>query len=228
MANPSRNAKARGRSDRWTAILAGLVIAILVVGGIAVWLQWPHADGSAPDVAAAASPASASSEADASASSTAVASAPAVVGPASPLPALSTQQVGDWAVICPSAPAAGKDCFAQQQLRTRDRKQLVLAWTVRRDADGTVHAVWEVPADVVRERGMVIDLHDGKPKGLAFVGCTAQSCTARAVLAPDYLQSIEAAASIEAAVSATNQADPVRFRLSSKGLADALARLAAG
>jgi invasion protein IalB len=69
---------------------------------------------------------------------------------------------------------------------------------------------------------MVIDLADGKPKGLAFSSCTDQTCTARAVLAPDYLQSIEAAARIDAAVSATGKTDPVRFTLSSAGLSQAL------
>jgi invasion protein IalB len=200
---------------------------ILVVGGIVAWLQWPRADVAGP-AAAGATSSVASIPPIADAPPSAVAPAPAVVGSASAPPALTTQQIGDWAVVCPSAPAAIKDCFAQQQLRTRDSRQLVVAWTVRRDADGTVHAVWDVPGDVVRERGLVIDLHDGKPKGLPFAACTAQSCTARAVLAPDYLGSIEAAAGIEVAVSASGKTDPVRFQLSSKGLAEALGKLSGG
>jgi invasion protein IalB len=138
---------------------------------------------------------------------------------APPAAALRTQQVGDWAVVCPVSSTDAKDCFLQQQLRTREQKQIVLVWTIRKDSAGVVHAVWEVPADVVHERGMVIDLADGKPKGLAFSNCTAQTCTARAVLASDYVQSIEGAARIDAAVSAPGKAEPVRFALSSVGLA---------
>ena len=77
----------------------------------------------------------------------------------------------------------------------------MLVWTIRSDAAG-VHATWEVPADIAQARGMIVDLGDGKPKGLPFVACTGTSCTAKALLAPDFLRSIEHAAKIVAAVSA--------------------------
>ena len=74
---------------------------------------------------------------------------------------------------------------------------------------------------------MVLDIGDGQPKGLQFSVCNKQSCTAKAVLAPDFIRSLQAASRIGAAVSAVGKPEPLRFALSSKGLAEALASLSA-
>lgn len=194
-------------------LLAAAVLVVAVGCGAAFW-SWQSG-------AAAPAPASAGM---AAASQPAASVSPPVI-PAT-VAALTTRRVGDWAVICPADAAGQAGCFVQQQLRDGE-KHLVLVWTLRKDASG-VHALWEVPADIVQDRGLIVDLGDSKPKGLRFSGCNAQVCAANALLAPDYLRTLEAASSVTAAVSAPGKAEPVRFPLSAKGLSEALGMLSPG
>jgi len=199
-----KTSKGRLAKVAFAAVASAAIAAALIGGGLAVL----HSQGAAP----------ATVETSSVPASTVAAIATALA------PSLTTRQIGDWAVICPTPTSPVQGCFIQQQLRTRDQKQIVVAWTIRTDAAG-VHAVWEVPADVVRERGLVLDLGDGKPKGLPFSGCTKQTCTAKALLAPDFVQSIGSATSIAAAVSAPGRDTPIRFGLSARGFVEALAQL---
>lgn len=187
-----------------TIIFSLVVGAVATIGGIAYWR-----------IQAGTPPAIVKQSAAGPAATTSV--------PEKSVDPVTVRQVGDWAVVCPAVSAQTKDCFIQQQLRTRDQK-IVLVWTIRADAGG-VHAVWEVPADIIRERGLIVDLGDGKPKGVPFTACTDKTCTAKALLAPDFIRSIEAATKIVAAVSAPGKDSPIGFGLSSKGFADALGQL---
>jgi invasion protein IalB len=138
-------------------------------------------------------------------------------------PTYTTETIGDWSLICPAAPAPEK-CSLQQRLTAQDGGTAFL-WTISRDAEGIVRAVWQTPADVNREPGMAMDLGDGQPRTVPFEGCDANSCRVKAVLAPVYLDALARAPTVSALVLTGSNNQIVRYQLSPKGLAEALARL---
>lgn len=142
-----------------------------------------------------------------------------------PAPAVSATRIGDWLVLCdpPQADVAG--CVLQQTLRSRDSNQIVLVWTIRKDGSGAYRTSFMVPADVDRGKGLVLDLGDGRPRGVPFASCGQQTCEARAVLASDYLQLLQGASRIVVAVVVPSRPQPLVLGLSAAGLADALAKL---
>ncbi|KQU99257.1 hypothetical protein ASC68_07725 [Devosia sp. Root105] len=135
------------------------------------------------------------------------------------------ERIEDWFVICPADAATA--CYMEQQHSAREAKGIVFAWTVWRDAGGVVHAAWRTPADVATNRGLTLDIGDGKLRTVPFARCDAGKCVVQAILAPDYLSKLATAAEIFAVVVPTATGKPVRFVLSSNGFTEALARLGA-
>ena len=137
---------------------------------------------------------------------------------------MTTVAFVDWIVACPVDKQAGVPCIAQQQLVSAGGTT-VLIWTIERDPEGTVHAVWRVPTGVALTRGLIIDLGDSQPGVIPFSACDARLCTARAVLKPDYLKRLLAAEQVSAGVTIAGSGKQMEFHLSSRGLGEALSRL---
>lgn len=133
------------------------------------------------------------------------------------------ETIQDWILVCPAEPATGP-CFLQQRLATSDGKT-VLIWAIRKDSSGVVHAVWQTVAGVEVSRGFVVDIGDGHPRAVPFEGCNAQNCTVRAILAPEYLQSLRTATDVTAEITMTPSNQVLRLKLSAHGLAEGLQRL---
>ncbi len=201
------------RRRPWLAWLLSIAFALVLVAGAAVgYLLWRQ---SLPSVAAVnATPAA--DEVPADAPPTAQGTTPVAAG-------RKVEQIKNWFVICSADPAPA--CYMEQQLSAKESKGVVFAWTVWRDAEGVVHAAWRTPADVATNRGLTLDIGDGKLRTVPFVECSAGKCLVQAILAPDYLSKIDAAASISAIVVPKATGKPVRFELSSSGFTEALARL---
>lgn len=205
------------RRRRWLAWLLSIAFAlVLVVGAAAGYLLWRQSlpTAAAVDVAAAAAT-DATQPADGP--PTAQGAAPAAASP-------KVEQIKDWFVICPADAATA--CYMEQQLSAKESKGIVFAWTVWRDAEGVVHAAWRTPADVATNRGLTLDIGDGKLRTVPFAQCDAGKCLVQAILAPDYLSKLDGAASISAIVVPSATGKPVKFALSSNGFTEALARLA--
>jgi invasion protein IalB len=195
--------------------IAAAAAVIYVLSGNAAWLLERGSPAPAKPVASAASAASLAP---------AVAANGASEAPAPPK--VTTETFGDWIVACPVGQTDPAACVAQQQL-VSSTGAAVLVWSIQRDAGGTLHAVWRVPTGVLLNRGLSIDLGDGKPSAIPFSACDSRSCAARAVIAPDYLQKLEAATQISTTVTVEATGKAFGFHLSAKGLSDALAKLAA-
>ncbi|KQW81150.1 hypothetical protein ASC89_04805 [Devosia sp. Root413D1] len=205
------------RKRPWLAWLLSITFALVLVVGAAVgYLLWRQ---SLPTVAAVdATPAAATDPTPSAIPTTAQDTAPVAASP-------KVEQIKDWFVICPAD--AGTACYMEQQLSAKESKGIVFAWTVWRDAEGVVHAAWRTPADVAADRGLTLDIGDGKLRTVPFAQCGAGKCVVQAILAPDYLSKLDTAAKISAIVVPTTTGKPVRFVLSSNGFTEALARLGA-
>lgn len=203
------------RKRPWLAWLLSITFALVLVVGAAVgYLLWRQ---SLPTVAAVdATPAAATDPTPSASPPTAQGTAPVAASP-------KVEQIKDWFVICPAD--AGTACYMEQQLSAKESKGIVFAWTVWRDAEGVVHAAWRTPADVATDRGLTLDIGDGKLRTVPFAQCGAGKCVVQAILAPDYLSKLDTAAKISAIVVPTTTGKPVRFVLSSNGFTEALERL---
>lgn len=136
------------------------------------------------------------------------------------------RRIGNWTLVCPGTNAPRTDCALVQRL-VDTQKRPVLVWSVTRDSDGTVRAMWQTPVDVDRKRGLVLDAGDGKPRSVPFAGCAEQYCLVRGILAPNYLPTLAASGRITVSVSnAGGQVATHAF--ASTGLADGLAWLGGG
>lgn len=161
------------------------------------------------------------------------ADAPAAVTPAEPqdqalarpvTPAVATPtKIGSWTLVCPAANSPRTDCALVQRLVDAEKRP-VLVWSVTRDSDGTVRAMWQTPLDVDRKGGLVLDAGDGKPRTVPFAGCSKQYCLVRGILAPAYLPTLAAARRVTVALKST-AGQPTTYTLPAIGLNDGLAWL---
>jgi invasion protein IalB len=147
-------------------------------------------------------------------------SSPTIPGDPASLFDAPVETIGDWALVCPPA---GR-CFLRQRLADGGGETAFI-WILQKDEQGTVRSVWQIGQEVNTGPGMAIELGDGRPRTVPFEGCASGVCTARAILAPDYLAQLSAAASVSAFAMAAETQQVVRFRLSAAGIAEALARL---
>jgi invasion protein IalB len=199
-----------GRARTWTA---ALTIAALIIAGLAVGLYFYLSTSGKPGPA-----------------TVAVVSTPAATPGQQPSPSVAaptpvkmqTQTFGDWIVGCPADQSG--PCTAQQRL-VSSSGQAALVWSMQRDAKGVLHALWLLPTGIVLTRGMTLDVGDGKPSAIPFSSCDARGCYARAVIAADYLQKLEAATTLTASVVIEATGKSFSFTLSPRGLSDAVASL---
>ena len=181
--------------------------AAVVLAASAVYLAWERLAPAPAAIVTAAVPAAASATEQ---------------PPASPA---SSAKIGDWLVLCGGPQSGGPGCVLQQTLRSRENGRVVLVWTISKDDAGAYRTSFMVPADVDRSKGMVVDIGDGRARGMPFASCGEQTCQARAVFAPDYLQALQRASRITLAVVVPSRPQPLVMGLSSTGLAEALAKL---
>lgn len=143
--------------------------------------------------------------------------------PAAPVAAPVTRAIGTWTLVCPGSNVSRADCALVQRLVDAEKRPL-LVWSVTRDTDGTVRAMWQTPTNVDRERGLVLDAGDGKPRTVPFAGCADQYCLVRGILAPAYLTTLAAAPRVTVAVSDLT-GRPATYDFALTGLTDGLAWL---
>ncbi|MDB5563145.1 MAG: hypothetical protein JWN11_2563 [Hyphomicrobiales bacterium] len=211
--------EAQYQPSLWSRLLLLLGTLLLVpVGVVAAYLILGDKPGASRQLAAP-------PMAQAAAAPSATSGPPAKAAPAAEAQAPG-EKIEDWMLFCPAAAPGAAKCYIQQQLRTADGQKVVFVWTLRRDSKGIVHSAWQAPIGVVLSRGMIADIGDGKPRTVPFGPCGAKACVVQAVLAPGYLQALLASSNVSATVSLAGD-KPVRFPLSSRGLAEGLSRLPA-
>jgi invasion protein IalB len=143
--------------------------------------------------------------------------------PAAPVAAPTTRTIGLWTLVCPGSNVPRTDCALVQRLTDAEKRPL-LVWSITRDTDGTVRAMWQTPTNVNQQRGLVIDAGDGKPRKVPFAACADQYCLVRGILAPTYLTTLAQAARVSVSISdATGK--PATFAFTLTGLAEGLAFL---
>jgi invasion protein IalB len=228
---PDAVRRPHGWFKRWPIIIVGLAVLVAAVdAGIYYFISGNGKPQSNQEVAVATTPAEAptsAAPAGTSALSVLQPNAAASAAPAASAPPgikVSTRSFEDWVVVCPAEPAVGAPCVAQQQL-VASGGGAVFIWTIEKDRNGVLHAAWRTPTGIALIRGLTIDIGDGAPKTVPFSTCDTRLCTARAVLAADYLAKLEAAGHLSAAVVIDDTGKPYTFALSSRGLTDALAQL---
>lgn len=138
----------------------------------------------------------------------------------------TSRKIGSWTLICPGTNSPRTDCALVQRLVDAEKRP-VLVWSVTRDSDGTVRAMWQTALDVDRTAGLILDAGDGKPRTVPFAGCSKQYCLVRGILARGYLPTLAAAPSVTVAIRSANGA-PATYALAATGLADGLAWLGGG
>lgn len=138
----------------------------------------------------------------------------------------TSRKIGGWTLICPGTNSPRTDCALVQRLVDAEKRP-VLVWSVTRDSDGTVRAMWQTALDVDRKSGLVLDAGDGKPRAVPFAGCSKQYCLVRGILAPAYLPTLAAAPRVTIALKAAN-GTPATYVLAATGLADGLTWLGGG
>ena len=153
----------------------------------------------------------------------AVADEPVPTPPTAPVATPTARTIGEWSLVCPGSNAPRADCALVQRLVDTDKRPR-LVWSVTRDTDGTVRAMWQTPTDVDPKQGLVLDIGDGKPRTVPFAACAEQYCLVRGILAPAYLTTLASVGRATVALSSkTGQATSYAFALT--GLADGLAWL---
>jgi invasion protein IalB len=216
--------KARSPS-LWSRLLLLLGMLTLVpLGMVAAYLILGDRPGASLQLAAAQTQPAAVAQPSTAIQSSAL--KPPVKTTAPPQTPAKTETIKDWMLVCPADAPNSTKCYIQQQLWTADKQRIVFVWTLRKDDKGVVHSVWQAPPGAVLSRGMIADFGDGKPRTVPFSTCGAKGCFIQAVLTPDYLQGLTASSNVSATVSLAGD-KPVRFALSSRGLAEALSRLPA-
>ncbi len=143
--------------------------------------------------------------------------------PAAPVAAPTTRTIGMWTLVCPGSNVPRTDCALVQRLVDAEKRPL-LVWSITRDTDGTVRAMWQTPTNVDQQRGLVLDAGDGKPRKVPFAACADQYCLVRGILAPTYLTTLSQAPRVTVAVSDA-AGNPATFAFTPTGLADGLAWL---
>ncbi len=215
---PVRPLRRSGRWLRYVAVVLGAIV-LLGAGALAGYLIMglPTPKVAVAEATPAAPPAEASVESPAA--------PPAVEAPATDAPADNSviENIGDWVLVCASEETQPQ-CALQQRLAEPDGST-ALMWSIYRDGQGTLRAVWQMPPKVETAPGIAIDLGDGAPRTVPFEGCDATLCSVRATLAPQFIAQLEAATTVSAVVMMSADRQLVRYRLSAAGLAEALPRL---
>jgi invasion protein IalB len=205
------------------------VVVIAACAGVGYYLATNYsAPGTAGGVTPDASSPSAAGEPARQTIAADAAKSPGAQQPAAQQPAaaqLTTERFESWFVVCPANAPNSPDCFMQQQLRSSKSDALVFVWALRRDAQGTIHAVWQTPPGLDTARGMLLDAGDGTPRPVPIASCDAKSCLVRGVLAPAYLGTLASAAKVTATIVMQSDGRALRYGFEPKGMAEALARL---
>lgn len=170
--------------------------------------------------------------------STATTNTTSVAPKATPTPAPATgaaqvrtvrdEAIGDWRLTCvqPSAADAKPVCSILQQLRVAETGAAVFVWRVVADGKGGLVGMWQVADTIDQKAGLTLEAGTPKPITMPFEACGDGSCRVTGNLTPDFVAALSKATSVSASVT-LNDGKPVSFPLSAKGLAAALAALAA-
>lgn len=152
-----------------------------------------------------------------------VAETPAPAAPTAPVATPTARTIGEWSLVCPGSNVPRADCALVQRLVDSNRRPR-LVWSVTRDTDGTVRAMWQTATDVDPRQGLSLDIGDGKPRTVPFAACAEQYCMVRGILAPAYLATLASVGRVTVGLSSkTGEATSYAFALT--GLADGLAWL---
>ena len=137
------------------------------------------------------------------------------------------EAIGDWRFTCVEPAAGGEPvCSILQQLRIAETGAAVFVWRVVANGSGGMVGMWQVPDNVDQTKGLTLNAGTPQPIVMPFEACGEGSCRVTGNLTPDFIRALAAAESLSAYVQAQDGTS-VNFPLSAKGLAAALAALAA-
>ncbi len=138
-------------------------------------------------------------------------------------PNVTTEQFGDWQLLCQAVPDKPSICFAVQDIKTPEG-QLVLNVLAGYEAKGNRAFIVRAPLGVDIAKGVTFRMPTGKPIDFAFTACSQVSCDAQLEVPGDGFAKLEEAGSFELSYVAPG-GDPVVSKISMKGLSDAFVKI---
>lgn len=138
--------------------------------------------------------------------------------------ATESRTIGDWLLSCVTI-AGKKQCSIAQRLTDKNSNTVVFAWTIAKDANGNLVAIWDTPTGVLVNQGVALDVGSAQPLVVPYRACTAQQCEAAANLAAAFVTQLTSVPKATATIVATS-GQRVTFNFSVNGLAEGLAALA--
>ena len=138
-----------------------------------------------------------------------------------------TQAFGDWVLACqPPKEGAPKRCAAQQRLASAKDKKPVFLWQWTYDAEGALVIILTTPPGLRLDKGIQIGFDPAKPSVVLFQQCESTFCNTAFKVTAEQLAASVKLESIEVQLFPP-QGEPVKLKISSKGLTEALAALKA-
>lgn len=138
-----------------------------------------------------------------------------------------SQAFGDWVLAC-QAPKEGapKRCAAQQRLASAKDKKPVFLWQWTYDEQGALVTILTTPPGLRLDKGIQIGFDPEKPSVVLFQQCEPSFCNTAFKVTSEQLVAAVKAETIEVQLFPP-KGDPVKLKISGKGLTDALAALKA-
>jgi invasion protein IalB len=151
------------------------------------------------------------------------ADAPSVAGPAG---AAQRETYDDWTVVCSTAPS-GKTCAMQQELRTRENNQRVLAIELHPQGMGADGAL-ALPFGLALAKGVTLQIDEGAATApLAFRTCLPAGCIAPLNVSARMLGALRRGAAMKVTVAPDGGGNALQWPVSLKGFSNAYDRLTA-
>ncbi len=134
------------------------------------------------------------------------------------------QAFDDWLLTCVAGEAGADICSLMQRLADSKSGNPLFIWRIGKNDAGGLVASWQTPEVVLLTRGVYLDIGTPQPLIIPYERCGGGSCLAVATLAPDLVQTLNAAQKITVGYVLIDGRQ-MAYPMSPKGLAAGLAEL---
>lgn len=144
--------------------------------------------------------------------------APAPAPPSAPQ-RIETINYGSWTVTCRDTvdKASKKVCSGALQVVQDKTRQVLLAWIIGRDNQGTLRTVIQTPTGVQIPKGLELTLGKAATRTMPYTACEPQRCEASAAFDDGMIKDAIASAEAKAMITAID-GRAITFNLQIKGI----------
>lgn len=149
---------------------------------------------------------------------------------AAPLPGGAsslTETYEDWTINCQSQKEDATSCVISQMQSSSQTGQRVLTVELRNVADGKAEGVLVMPFGLDLSKGATLKIDDADGSTINFSTCLPQGCLVPLSFDEEQLGNLKTAANLNIDTVALSPSQPVPFKISLKGFANALNRIGA-